>query len=86
MRCETALPWLVALQDDQVTSAWRDALLRHLDRCPSCRADERALRAVTPRAERVVPARWRARLDGLTVATLLAAGARPDATSAQPPA
>jgi hypothetical protein len=86
MRCETALPWLVALQDDQVTTAWRAALLRHLDRCPSCRADERALRAATPRPGRAVPARWRARLDALTVASLLAVGAAHDTPGAQPPA
>jgi hypothetical protein len=86
MRCETALPWLVALQDDQVTTAWRAALLRHLHRCPSCRAGERALRAATPRPERVIPARWRARLDGLTVASLVAVGAAHEAAGAQPPA
>lgn len=54
MRCEEAGELLVAHQDGELGPLRARAVQLHLHRCPSCRARERRLRAVTP-----VPSTWR---------------------------
>lgn len=49
MRCREAQGLLVAFQDDELDEARASAVAAHLDACPTCRAREARLAAVTPR-------------------------------------